>query len=256
MTLFSAAGPYPFSYIRLVLTVPAPNQRPALPHACQPPRNSSQPNAPHAHRRRESRPHGRRHETLRYRTAHTLAPENPSGSEPPARHAIRSFLRRSKENLIARQIRVTRQENALCTAASFDRDAANAFQLYVAEFLGFGVKRAGFLYGRVDVETKDVFVDFIDEPPQQGSEDVVHLLRDPDEEARVDTIAEGLGMRRVGFVLTQAVGRKASETGEYTMSNQEVMQILGKGVGLTWEEAKLQVMSSLILTDFVFLLLP
>jgi hypothetical protein len=32
--------------------------------------------------------------------------------------------------------------------------------------------------------------------------------------------------------------------------------ILGKGVGLTWEEAKLQVMSSLILSDFVFLLLP
>jgi hypothetical protein len=33
-------------------------------------------------------------------------------------------------------------------------------------------------------------------------------------------------------------------------------KLVGKGVGLTWEEAKLQVMSSLILTDFVFLLLP
>lgn len=32
-------------------------------------------------------------------------------------------------------------------------------------------------------------------------------------------------------------------------------QILGKGVGLTWEEAKLQVISSLILTQFIFLLL-
>jgi nuclear protein localization protein 4 homolog len=149
---------------------------------------------------------------------------NPSGSEPPARHEIRSSLRRSRENLITRQIRVTRQENALCAAASFDRDAANAFQLYDAKFLDFGVKRAGFLYGRVDAETKDVFVDFIYEPPQQGSEDVVHLLRDPDEEARVDTIAEGLGMRRVGLVFTQAVGRKASETGEYTMSNREVVQ--------------------------------
>ncbi|PWZ33772.1 NPL4-like protein [Zea mays] len=116
------------------------------------------------------------------------------------------------------------EENALCAAASFDRDAANAFQLYVAEFLGFDVKRTGFLYGRVDAETKDVFVDFIYEPPQQGSEDVVHLLRDPDEEARIDTIAEGLGMRRVGLVFTQTVGRKASETGEYTMSNREVVQ--------------------------------
>ncbi|XP_008671689.2 NPL4-like protein [Zea mays] len=154
----------------------------------------------------------------------SFAPVNPSGSEPPARHEIRSSLRRSRENLITRQIRVTRQENALCAAASFDRDAANAFQLYDAKFLDFGVKRAGFLYGRVDAETKDVFVDFIYEPPQQGSEDVVHLLRDPDEEARVDTIAEGLGMRWVGLVFTQAVGRKPSETGEYTMSNREVMQ--------------------------------
>jgi nuclear protein localization protein 4 homolog len=141
-----------------------------LPHVCQPPRNSPQPNAPHARRRRkihrrESRPHGRRHETLRYRTAHTPAPANPSHFEPPARHAIRFSLRRSRENLITRQIHVTRQKNALCAAASFDRDVANAFQLSVAEFLGISVKRAGFLYGRVDAETKDVFVDFIYEPP-------------------------------------------------------------------------------------------
>jgi hypothetical protein len=50
---------------------------------------------PHARRRRESRPHARHRETLRYRTAHTPAPANPSGSEPPARHAIRSSLRLS-----------------------------------------------------------------------------------------------------------------------------------------------------------------
>uniref|UniRef100_A0A804MMU4 NPL4-like protein 1 n=1 Tax=Zea mays TaxID=4577 RepID=A0A804MMU4_MAIZE len=31
-------------------------------------------------------------------------------------------------------------------------------------------------------------------------------------------------MRWVGLVFTQAVGRKPSETGEYTMSNREVMQ--------------------------------
>ncbi|XP_066307540.1 NPL4-like protein [Miscanthus floridulus] len=144
---------------------------------------------------------------------------------PKALSAAGSFGKKmTMDDLIARQIRVTRQENALCAAASFDRDAANAFQLYVAESLAFAVKRAGFLYGRVDAETKEVFVDFIYEPPQQGSEDVVHLMRDPEEEARVDTIAEGLGMRRVGLVFTQAVGRKASETGEYTMSNREVVQ--------------------------------
>lgn len=154
-------------------------------------------------------------------------PDARSARPPPPKvlSAAGSFGKKmTMDDLIARQIRVTRQENALCAAASFDRDAANAFQLYVAESLAFAVKRAGFLYGRVDAETKEVFVDFIYEPPQQGSEDVVLLMRDPDEEARVDTIAEGLGMRRVGLVFTQAVGRKASETGEYTMSNREVVQ--------------------------------
>nr|ACG37912.1 NPL4 family protein [Zea mays] len=144
---------------------------------------------------------------------------------PKVLSAAGSFGKKmTMDDLIARQIRVTRQENALCAAASFDRDAANAFQLYVAEYLAFAVKRAGFLYGRIDAETKEVLVDFIYEPPQQGFEDVVHLMRDPDEEARVDTIAEGLGMRRVGLVFTQAVGRRASKTGEYTMSNREVVQ--------------------------------
>ena len=154
-------------------------------------------------------------------------PDARSARPPPpkALSAAGSFGKKmTMDDLIARQIRVTRQENALCAVASFDRDAANAFQLYVAESLTFAVKRAGFLYGRVDAETKEVFVDFIYEPPQQGAEDVVHLMRDPDEEARVYAIAEGLGMRRVGLVFTQAVGRKASETGEYTMSNREVVQ--------------------------------
>ncbi|CAL5097825.1 unnamed protein product [Urochloa decumbens] len=154
-------------------------------------------------------------------------PDARSARPPPPRalSAAGSFGRKmTMDDLIARQVRVTRQENALCAAASFDRDAANAFQLYVAESLAFAAKRAGFLYGRVDAETKGVFVDFIYEPPQQGSEDVLHLMRDPDEEARVDAIAEGLGMRRVGLVFTQAVGRKASETGEYTVSNREVVQ--------------------------------
>ncbi|KAL6615191.1 hypothetical protein ACP70R_037461 [Stipagrostis hirtigluma subsp. patula] len=154
-------------------------------------------------------------------------PDARSARPPPPRalSAAGSFGKKmTMDDLIARQIRVTRQEAPLCSAASFDRDAANAFQLHVAESLAFAVKRAGFLYGRVDAETKEVFVDFIYEPPQQGSEDVVLLMRDADEEARVDAIAEGLGMRRVGLVFTQAVGRKASETGEYTMSNREVVQ--------------------------------
>ncbi|KAM3240234.1 hypothetical protein ACQJBY_053744 [Aegilops geniculata] len=155
-------------------------------------------------------------------------PPGARSAQPPAPRALTaagSFGKKmTMDDLIARQIRVTRQEAPFCSAASFDRDSANAFQLHVSESLAFAVKRAGFLYGRVDAETKEVLVDFIYEPPQQGSSDVVHLMRDADEEARVDAIADGLGMRRVGFVFTQAVGRKASETGEYTLSNSEVVQ--------------------------------
>ncbi|KAM0878605.1 hypothetical protein ACQ4PT_034764 [Festuca glaucescens] len=155
-------------------------------------------------------------------------PPDARSAQPPPPRALApagSFGKKmTMDDLIARQIRVTRQEAPLCSAASFDRDSANAFQLYVAESLAFAVKRAGFLYGRVDAETKEVLVDFIYEPPQNGTEDVLQLMRDATEEARVDAIADGLGMRRVGLVFTQAVGRKASETGEYTMSNREVVQ--------------------------------
>ncbi|WOL12284.1 NPL4-like protein isoform X1 [Canna indica] len=144
---------------------------------------------------------------------------------PPPFSPAGSFGRRKMtiDDLIARQVRVARQETPHCSAASFDRDAAHAFQLYAADTLAFAVKRAGFLYGRVDEVEHSVAVDFIYEPPQQGSEDASVLFRNPDEEALVEAIAASLGMRRVGFIFTQAVGRKAG-TAEYTMSGREVLQ--------------------------------
>ncbi|CAL9200245.1 unnamed protein product [Musa hybrid cultivar] len=144
---------------------------------------------------------------------------------PPPFTPAGSFGRRKMtiDDLMARQVRVARQESPHCAAASFDRDAANAFQLYVADTLAFAVKRAGFLYGHVDEAAHSVVVDFVYEPPQQGSEDAATLFRDPDEEALVEAIAAGLGMRRVGFIFSQAVGRKAG-TAEYTMSGREVLQ--------------------------------
>lgn len=133
-----------------------------------------------------------------------------------------SFGRKmTMDDLIARQMRVSRQENPHCESASFDRDAAHAFQLYVNETLAFAIKRGGFMYGRIG-EGGAVEVDFIYEPPQLGTEDALTLLRDPEEEKLVDVIAIGLGMRRVGFVFTQAVGREGK--GEYTMSRREVIQ--------------------------------
>lgn len=124
------------------------------------------------------------------------------------------------DDLIARQMRVTRQESSHCDAVSFDRGAADAFQRYVADALAFGVKRGGFMYGSVG-DAACVSVDFIYEPPQQGTEDALLLLRDPDEEALVEAVALGLGMRRVGFIFTQTVGQNKVD---YTMSAAEVLQ--------------------------------
>lgn len=132
-----------------------------------------------------------------------------------------SFGRKmTMDDLIAKQMRVTRQESPHCELVSFDRDAANAFQHYVNEALAFGVKRAGFMYGTVSDEGK-VEVDFIYEPPQLGTEERVILMRDSEEEQRVEAIALGLGMRRVGFIFTQSIEQNK---GEYTMSNWEVAQ--------------------------------
>lgn len=77
------------------------------------------------------------------------------------------------------------------------------------------------MYGTI-TNSSAVNIDFIYEPPQAGTQDELILLRDEDEERIVDAIAEGMGMRRVGFVFTQAVGREGK--GEYTMSRKEVAQ--------------------------------
>ncbi|GLU10470.1 hypothetical protein SLE2022_272690 [Rubroshorea leprosula] len=132
-----------------------------------------------------------------------------------------SFGRKmTMDDLIAKQTRITRQESPHCDAASFDRYSANAFQSYVNETLAFASKRGGFLYGRV-LEDGTVQVDFIYEPPQQGMEDDLILLRDPQEEKVVDTIAAGLGMSRVGFIFSQTI---LQDKKDYNFSNKEVIQ--------------------------------
>lgn len=132
-----------------------------------------------------------------------------------------SFGRKmTMDDLIAKQMRVSRQETPHCASVSFDRDAANAFQHYVNETLAFAVKRGGFMYGTV-ADDGAVEVDFIYEPPQQGTEENLILMRDTDEERLVDAIAMGLGMRRVGFIFTQTISQNKKD---YTMSNREVIQ--------------------------------
>ncbi|KAK5812269.1 hypothetical protein F383_19498 [Gossypium arboreum] len=132
-----------------------------------------------------------------------------------------SFGRKmTMDDLIAKQTRITRQESPHCDSVSFDRDSANAFQRYVNETLVFAVKRGGFMYGTVSEEGR-VEVDFIYEPPQQGMEDDLILLRDPEEEKLVDAIAAGLGRKRVGFIFTQTI---MQDKKDYNFSNKEVLQ--------------------------------
>ncbi|XP_062143983.1 NPL4-like protein 1 [Alnus glutinosa] len=139
----------------------------------------------------------------------------------PAFHPAGSFGRKmTMDDLIAKQMRVTRQENPHCELVSFDRDCANAFQNYVNDTLAFAVKRAGFMYGTVS-DVGKVEVDFIYEPPQQGTEENLLILRDQDEEKLVEAIAMGLGMRRVGFIFTQTISQDKKD---YTLSNREVLQ--------------------------------
>ncbi|VVB12552.1 unnamed protein product [Arabis nemorensis] len=127
----------------------------------------------------------------------------------PAVTPAGSFGRKmTVEDLIAQQMRVSRQEKSHCDSVSFDRDCANAFQHYVNESLAFAVKRGGLMYGNVSEEGQ-VEVNFIYEPPQQ----------DVEEEKRVDAIALGLGIRKVGFIFNQTVSQDKKE---YTLSNVEV----------------------------------
>ncbi|KAG5251787.1 NPL4 protein [Salix suchowensis] len=139
----------------------------------------------------------------------------------PAVRPSGSFGRKMTiDDLIAKQMRVTRQENPHCDSVSFDRDCANAFQHYVNETLSFAVKRGGFMYGTVSEEGK-VEVNFIYEPPQQGTEEILMLFRDSDEEKLLEAIAACLGMRRVGFIFTQTI---MQDKRDCTLSHREVLQ--------------------------------
>lgn len=76
------------------------------------------------------------------------------------------------------------------------------------------------MYGSVN-EAGEVKVDFVYEPPQQGSEEGLLLMRDMDEEKRADVIAAGLGLRKVGFIFTQTVSQSKQD---YTLSTAEIRQ--------------------------------
>lgn len=96
------------------------------------------------------------------RTATRLS--RPYSPPPKALAPTGSFGKKMTMYGLVRRIPVNRQDEPLCSAATVDGDFTNAFKFYIAGSLAFVVKRAGFLYGRVDDETTEVLVDFIYEP--------------------------------------------------------------------------------------------
>lgn len=123
---------------------------------------------------------------------------------PTLSHSMRKFSggKMTVNDLVAKQIRMVRQERPHVPSISFDKHSANIFQQYVNHTLGFHVPRCGILYGRND-EDGNIYVDFIYEPPQDADDGKLILMRNELEEHRVGSIANALGMQKFGWIVAQ-----------------------------------------------------
>lgn len=129
------------------------------------------------------------------------------------------------ESMVAKQTRIERQENALCTSASFEMHAANMFQSYIQSALAFSIKRGGILYGEID-EDSNVLVHAILEPPQEGNADRLMLERGSPSEDAADRVASAFGWQKVGWVFSQSTNER-----DYIFSAEEVCQMAAIQVG-------------------------
>ena len=121
------------------------------------------------------------------------------------------------EELVAKQVRIERQKDAGCALLSMDRNAASQFQSYVGAAMAFSAPRCGWLYGTADDE-RGVHVDFIYEPPQQADKlDRFYVEASEEEKDAVETIAQALGVKKVGVILAQS-----QKPREYIMSDFEI----------------------------------
>ena len=130
-----------------------------------------------------------------------------------------SDRRMTVAEMVAKQTRIERQEKADCVSVSIERHAANAFQLYVNQGIAFSVKRCGVMYGSVD-EDKNVKVEFIYEPPQDGSQEEILVHSNGEEALKVETIVSLLGLQKVGYIFSQSSKEK-----DYLISTQELMEM-------------------------------
>lgn len=128
------------------------------------------------------------------------------------------------DDLVAKQIRIERQEKPITQSVSFDRGAANNFQGYIGAALGFRVMRAGIMYGTADAESGEVKVDAIYEPPQPHNTavDVACEYENTEEFRRVEAVAKLLGLVEVGWIFSQTA---RGEDDDFTVSSHELTRM-------------------------------
>ncbi|CAI5733341.1 unnamed protein product [Hyaloperonospora brassicae] len=98
------------------------------------------------------------------------------------------------------EFKISAQKEPHVSKVHLDGASCNDFQAYLRQF-AFQQSRCGWLYGSVDAETKEVTVDFIYEPPQEGNPYGFEVLDDANAD-KVDAVAEALGYEKVGWVFS------------------------------------------------------
>ena len=146
--------------------------------------------------------------------------------------------KRTIEEMISKQVRIGRQEKGSVASVSFCGHAANVFQSYVNNTLGFKQSRFGWLYGtktkrkkekteeekekekskdasskkkekdeeegKEDEMITELFADVIYEPNQNGNAYVAHVDEEDEESQTAEAIANAMGYERIGCVFSQS----------------------------------------------------
>ena len=143
--------------------------------------------------------------------------------------------KRTIEEMISNQVRIGRQERGNVASVSFCGHAANMFQSYVNNTLGFKQSRFGWLYGtktkrkkekteeekekskdasskkkendeegKEDEMITELFADVIYEPNQNGNAYVAHVDEEDEESQTAEAIANAMGYERIGCVFSQS----------------------------------------------------
>lgn len=126
---------------------------------------------------------------------------------------IGEFMRMDEEF----EFKLKPQEKAHVAQVSLDKASCDNFQSYLRQF-AFQQSRCGWLYGAIDQESKKVTVDFIYEPPQEGTPHDFQVFGDPLGE-KPDAVAKALGREKVGWVFSHP----PREDSDFHFSSNEIL---------------------------------